>query len=70
MTTTEGEWVLDSFLGSGTTAAVATKLKRNWIGVELGEQAYTHCKPRLDRVIDGSDAGGITKIVDWQGGGG
>lgn len=70
MTTSEGEWILDSFLGSGTTAAVATKLKRNWIGVELGEQAYTHCKPRLDRVIDGSDAGGITKIVDWQGGGG
>lgn len=70
MTTSEGEWILDSFLGSGTTAAVATKLKRNWIGVELGEQAYTHCKPRLDRVIDGSDAGGITKIIDWQGGGG
>lgn len=70
MTTFEGEWVLDSFLGSGTTAAVATKLNRNWIGVELGEQAYSHCKPRLDRVVDGNDAGGITKIVDWQGGGG
>lgn len=70
MTTSDGEWVLDSFLGSGTTAAVATKLNRNWIGVELGEQAYSHCKPRLDRVIDGNDAGGITKIVAWQGGGG
>ena len=70
MTTTEGEWVLDSFLGSGTTAAVATKLRRNWIGVELGEQACTHCKPRLDRVIDGEDSGGISKTVNWQGGGG
>lgn len=70
MTTSEGEWVMNSFLGSGTTAAVATKLNRNWIGVELGEQAYSHCKPRIDRVIDGNDAGGITKIVDWQGGGG
>lgn len=70
MTTTEGEWVLDSFLGSGTTAAVATKLNRKWIGVELGEQAYSHCKPRLDRVIDGNDSGGITKAVNWQGGGG
>lgn len=70
MTTSENEWVLDSFLGSGTTVAVATKLNRKWVGVELGEQAYTHCKPRLDRVIDGHDSGGITKIVDWQGGGG
>lgn len=70
MTTSEGEWVLDSFLGSGTTAAVATKLKRNWIGVELGEQAYSHCKPRLDRVIDGNDTGGISNSVGWQGGGG
>lgn len=70
MTTSENEWVLDSFLGSGTTAAVATKLNRKWIGIELGEQAYSHCKPRLDRVIDGNDLGGISKIVDWQGGGG
>ena len=70
MTTSEGEWVLDSFLGAGTTAAVATKLKRKWIGVELGEQAYSHCKPRLDRVIDGADMGGVTKLVNWQGGGG
>ena len=70
MTTSEGEWVLDSFLGSGTTASVATKLNRKWVGVELGEQAYSHCKPRLDRVIDGDDLGGITKTIGWQGGGG
>ena len=70
MTTAEGEWVLDSFLGSGTTAATATKLNRKWIGIELGDQAYSHCKPRLDRVINGEDAGGITKAVDWKGGGG
>lgn len=70
MTTTEGEWVLDSFLGSGTTAATATKLNRRWIGIELRNQAYTHCKPRLDRVIDGKDSGGITKNVKWKGGGG
>jgi adenine-specific DNA-methyltransferase len=70
MTTSPGEWVLDSFLGSGTTAAVATKLNRKWIGVELGNHAYTHCKVRLDRVIDGEDNGGITKSISWQGGGG
>lgn len=70
MTTTEGEWVLDSFLGSGTTAATATKLNRRWIGIERGNQAYSHCKPRLDRVIDGVDSGGITKGVNWHGGGG
>ena len=70
MTTSEGEWVLDSFLGSGTTAATAMKLNRKWIGIELGNQAYSHCKPRLDRVINGEDAGGITKSVDWHGGGG
>lgn len=70
MTTTTGDWVLDSFLGSGTTAAVATKMKRNWIGVELGNHAYTHCKVRLDRVINGEDMGGISKVVDWHGGGG
>lgn len=70
MTTSEGEWVLDSFLGSGTTAATAMKLNRKWIGIELGDQAYSHCKLRLDRVISGEDAGGITKSVDWHGGGG
>ncbi len=70
MTTKSGEYVLDSFLGSGTTAAVAHKLGRRWIGVELGNHAYSHCKPRLDRVIDGTDSGGITKDVSWTGGGG
>lgn len=70
MTTAPGDWVLDSFLGSGTTAAVASKMGRNWIGIELGEHAYSHCKVRLDRIVKGEDSGGITKAVDWQGGGG
>lgn len=64
-----GDLVLDSFLGSGTTAAVAHKMGRRWIGIELGDHCYTHCKPRLDKVIDG-EQGGISKSVDWQGGGG
>ncbi len=66
---TEGDLVLDSFLGSGTTAAVAQKMNRRWIGIELGEHCYTHCKPRIDKVIDG-EQGGISKAVNWQGGGG
>ncbi|MDF9412412.1 site-specific DNA-methyltransferase [Brevibacillus laterosporus] len=70
MATNEGDLVLDSFLGSGTTAAVAHKMGRKWIGIEMGEQAYTHCKVRLDLVIAGDDTNGITKSVDWQGGGG
>lgn len=70
MASDEGDIVLDSFLGSGTSAAVAHKMKRQWIGIEMGEHAYTHCKVRLDRVIDGDDTGGITKDVKWQGGGG
>lgn len=65
----EGDLVLDSFLGSGTTAAVAHKMGRRWIGIELGDHAYTHCKVRMDKVIDG-EQGGISKNVDWQGGGG
>lgn len=65
----EGDIVLDSFLGSGTTAAVAHKMNRKWIGIELGDHAYTHCKVRLDKVIDG-EQGGISKAVNWQGGGG
>ena len=68
--TNPGDLVLDSFLGSGTTAAVAHKMGRRWIGVELGDHCYTHCKVRLDKVIDGDDAGGITKTVGWKGGGG
>lgn len=65
----EGDLVLDSFLGSGTTAAVAHKMNRRYIGIEMGDHAYTHCKVRLDKVIDGSDQGGISKAVNWQGGG-
>jgi adenine-specific DNA-methyltransferase len=67
--TDEGDIVLDSFLGSATTAAVAHKMNRKWIGIELEQSAYTHCKPRLDMVIDGEN-GGISNDVDWQGGGG
>lgn len=65
-----GDLVLDSFLGSGTTAAVAQKMGRRWIGVEMGNHAYTHCKVRMDKVIAGEDPGGITKAQSWQGGGG
>ena len=65
-----GDLVLDSFLGSGTTAAVAHKMGRKWIGVEMGDHAYTHCKVRMDKVIAGEDKGGITKSANWQGGGG
>ena len=64
-----GDLVLDSFLGSGTTAAVAHKMDRRYIGIEMGDHAYTHCKVRLDKVIDG-EQGGISKDVNWQGGGG
>lgn len=70
MSTDPGDIVLDSFLGSGTTTAVAHKLGRQWIGIEMGEQAYTHCKKRLDYVIDGEDQSGISKAVNWHGGGG
>jgi len=66
----KGDLVLDSFLGSGTTAAVAHKMGRKWIGVELGEHAKTHCYPRLKMVVDGSDQGGISKAQNWKGGGG
>lgn len=64
-----GDLVLDSFLGSGTTCAVAQKLGRKWIGIEMGDHAYTHCKVRLDKVISGEDQGGISKSINWQGGG-
>lgn len=70
MSTEPGDMVLDSFLGSGTTAAVAQKMGRRFIGVEMGEHAYSHCKVRLDKVVDGSDQGGISKSSNWQGGGG
>jgi adenine-specific DNA-methyltransferase len=67
--TNPGDWVLDSFLGSGTTAAVAHKMGRHYIGVEMGDHAVTHCQPRLQKVVDG-EQGGISKAVNWQGGGG
>lgn len=70
MTTENGDYVLDSFLGSGTTAAVAHKLNRRWIGIEMAPHAYSHCKERLDRVVNGIDKSGISKLVNWQGGGG
>lgn len=65
-----GDLVLDSFAGSGTTGAVAHKMGRRWIMVELGEQAKTHIAPRMRQVIDGSDKGGVTEISGWDGGGG
>jgi adenine-specific DNA-methyltransferase len=65
-----GDIVLDSFAGSGTTGAVAHKMGRRWIMVELGEHCHTHIIPRLQKVIDGEDKGGITESVNWQGGGG
>lgn len=65
-----GDLVLDSFLGSGTTAAVAHKMGRRYIGIEMGEHAYTHCKKRLDMVVSGEDKGGISKAENWQNGGG
>jgi len=68
--TEPGDIVLDSFLGSGTTAAVAHKMNRKWIGIEMGEHAFTHAKVRLDYVISGKDTTGISKDVNWQGGGG
>ncbi|HXE63958.1 MAG TPA: site-specific DNA-methyltransferase [Bryobacteraceae bacterium] len=65
-----GDWVLDSFAGSGTTGAVAHKMGRRWIMIELGEHCHTHIIPRLKKVIDGEDPGGITEAVGWRGGGG
>mgnify|MGYP001351616162 CR=1 FL=1 len=67
--TNPNDLILDSFLGSGTTAAVAHKMGRRWIGIEMGEHAATHCLPRLQKVIDG-EQGGISQAVNWQGGGG
>ena len=67
--TNPGDLVLDPFLGSGTTAAVAHKMGRRWIGIEMGEHAVTHCAPRLRKVIEG-EQGGISQSVGWKGGGG
>ncbi|QFY89056.1 site-specific DNA-methyltransferase [Magnetovirga frankeli] len=68
--TNPGDLVLDSFAGSGTTGAVAHKMGRRWIMIELGEHCHTHIIPRLKKVVDGADQGGISKAVNWQGGGG
>ncbi len=68
--TNPGDLVLDSFAGSGTTGAVAHKMGRRWIMVELGEHCHTHIVPRLQKVIDGQDPGGVTQATGWQGGGG
>ena len=67
LATNEGDLVLDSFLGSGTTAAVAQKMNRRYIGVEMGDHAYTHCKLRLDKVISGEDKGGISVSKEYYG---
>lgn len=68
--TNPGDLVLDSFAGSGTTGAVAHKMGRRWIMVELGDHATTHVVPRLKKVIDGTDPGGVTEVTGWKGGGG
>ena len=68
--TSENDFVLDSFLGSGTTAAVAHKMGRKYIGVELGNHAHTHCVPRLKKVIDGNDGLALSEALGWKGGGG
>ena len=70
ISTTPGELVLDSFAGSGTTGAVAHKMGRRWIMVELGDHCTTHIVPRLKKVIDSVDLGGVTKALNWKGGGG
>jgi adenine-specific DNA-methyltransferase len=70
LATNAGDLVLDSFAGSGTTGAVAHKMGRRWIMVELGEHCQTHVIPRLKKVIDGTDPGGVTESQNWQGGGG
>ena len=69
LATNSNDLVLDSFLGSGTTAAVAHKMNRRYLGIEMGDHAETHCQPRLKKVIEG-EQGGISKAVNWQGGGG
>lgn len=68
--TDPGDLVLDSFAGSGTTGAVAHKMGRRWIMVELGDHCHTHIVPRLKKVIDGDDDGGVTEVLEWAGGGG
>lgn len=68
--TEPGEWVLDAYLGSGTTAAVAHKTGRRWLGIEEGSHCVSHCVPRLQAICEGTDKAGISSSVEWQGGGG
>src|SRR6266705_504528 len=70
LSTIAGDLVLDSFAGSGTTGAVAHKMGRRWIMVELGEHCHSHIIPRMQRVIDGRDPSGVTQATRWRGGGG
>jgi len=70
LSTQPGDWVLDSFLGSGTTSAVAHKMGRKYIGIELFDHCHTHCAVRLKKVIDGDDGLELTKTLNWNGGGG
>lgn len=70
LATNPGDIILDSFAGSGTTGAVAHKMRRRWIMIELGEHCHTHIIPRLRKVIDGKDLGGVTSLLGWNGGGG
>lgn len=69
LSTNQDDLILDSFLGSGTTIAVAHKMSRKYIGIEMGDHAYTHCKVRTDSIIRGEDLSGVTKLVEWKGGG-
>jgi adenine-specific DNA-methyltransferase len=70
MATDPGDWVLDAYLGSGTTAAVAQKMGRWWVGIEQGAHVDELCLPRLRRVVDGDDPTGVTREHGWSGGGG
>src|SRR6185437_16490726 len=65
-----GDWVLDSFAGSGTTGAVAHKMRRKWVMIELRPHCDSHIVPRMKQIIDGADLTGVTKSVHWKGGGG
>jgi adenine-specific DNA-methyltransferase len=70
LSTNKNDIVMDSFLGSGTTSAVAHKMQRQWIGIELGDHAYTHCIPRIKSLVDNLDSAGMTNATNWKGGGG
>ena len=70
LATDPGDIVLDCFAGSGTTGAVAHKMKRHWIMIEMGKHADTHIIPRLEKVINGNDPAGVTEFNNWKGGGG